>query len=150
MNAQYNAEIYGWVKKGNKNKSNKLNPRQMHLHLKADHKNFSAPSEQEISIVIGPMLEQLKEQSKKQSKKKQSKKKEQEEQDDPYTAKALEWCSDYLKQKVHQVGWEKMKPKTVVERMWNLLHINWPKKKFNKMEYNKLPSSQLGKRDTRL
>jgi hypothetical protein len=30
-----------------------------------------------------------------------------------------------------------MKPKTVVERMWNFLYIDWPKKKFNKMEYNK-------------
>jgi hypothetical protein len=71
------------------------------------------------------MLKQLKEQSKKQSKNKQSKKQlkkqsndenqeekqdeqsrdknQQEEQDDPYTAKALEWCSGYLKQKV-QLG----------------------------------------------
>jgi hypothetical protein len=88
------------------------------------------------------MLEQLKERSKKQSKNKQSKKQsdgenqeekqdeqsrnknQQEEQDDPYTAKALEWCSGYWKQKVHQVRWEQMKPKTVVERMWNLLYID--------------------------
>jgi hypothetical protein len=160
MNAQYKAEIYDWVKKENENKSNKLNPRQMHLRLKADHKCFAVPSEQEIRTVIGPMLQQLKEQSKKQSKNKQSKNKQwkkqsndenqeekqdeqsrdknqQEEQDYPYTAKALEWCSGYLKQKVHQVGWEQMKPKTVVERMWNLLYIDWPKKKFRKMEYNK-------------
>jgi hypothetical protein len=31
MNAQYKAEIYDWVKKGNENKSNKLNPQQMNL-----------------------------------------------------------------------------------------------------------------------
>jgi hypothetical protein len=48
MNAQYKAEIYDWVKKGNENKFNKLNRQQMHYRLKADHKCFSVPSEQEI------------------------------------------------------------------------------------------------------
>jgi hypothetical protein len=149
MTAQYKAEIYDWVKKGNENKSNKLNPRQMHLRLKADHKCFSVPSEQEIRTAIGPILEQLKEPAKKKSKK-QSKKRsndenqeetedeqsQDDEQDDPDAIKALDWCSDYLKQKVHQVGWEQMKPKTVVERMWNLLLLPWPRNEFDKRKYN--------------
>ena len=146
MTAQYKAEIFDWVKKGNENKSNKLNPRQMHLRLKADHKCFSVPSEQEIRTVIGPILEQLKELAKKKSKKQSNDENQEEtedeeqsqheEQDDPNTIKALEWCANYLKQKVHQVGWEQMKPKTVVERMWNLLLVPWPRKKFDQMKYN--------------
>ena len=110
--ANYYEEVLSMVRKGVENKSDKMNPCQMHDTLWQKYGLYSLPSEHSIRLAISAMLEKIKKEkpSDKEPVKAKSKltKKQQ-------TVEAA--MKDAMKVKLRQRGWVKMKPQALYDRL---------------------------------
>jgi hypothetical protein len=118
MTVEYYNTIFEMVRKGEENKSDKMNPRQIYLELKARFKRFSVPSEQEIRTRITSMLEKIREKPKPPPKKTKAPPKKKKGELAPRLIPIRSKFVEAMQKKIRQTGWQDMKPKQVVDRLW--------------------------------